>query len=475
MKILEMNHYLWARNQAVSPAANFQHETTGLIAAFTKAVAKEHKQKLKGKSKFWLVCFYLLYLTSALTVFVAVQPSRCEETVSNVFLATLPPEADAVVDSNTGFALELYKHLRQEVFRQNGGKEGNLFFSPYSLSTGLAMTYAGAKGQTAAEMAQALDYTLPPERLHPAFAALRANIEADSRQDYQLDIANRLWGQKGYNFLATFLDITRNFYNATLEKVDFTGAPEEARTQINQWIAQQTHDKIKDLIPPGIFSSDTRLVLTNAIYFKAAWLIPFDPSKTKNEAFTTLDRQSVLVPMMYHAGQIFGYAEVDDLQVLELPFVSDRLSLIILLPQKVDGLLELEAKLTATTLTKWLSSVSNEVPVSVWLPKFQLRSAFELKDALSKMGMPLAFTPNSDFSGMNGQPGLFLSNVIHKTFVDVNEAGAEADAANVITAATRGSGNTFKADHPFIFLIRDIKSGSILFLGRMVNPSLGNY
>ncbi|MBD2041554.1 serpin family protein [Microcoleus sp. FACHB-672] len=469
-----MKQHLGARNKAAAQA-KWKNETKWLIAGFKLNLAKKQQQKLPGKIKFLLLPFYLLSLTSALAFSVDIQPSRCEDAVNTGFLATLPPETSTVVNSNTGFALDLYKHLRQEVSRQNGGKEGNVFFSPYSLSTGLAMTYAGARGQTAAEMGQALHFNLPPERLHPAFAALRANIEADSRQNYQLDIANRLWGQKGYNFLEAFLEITRNFYNATLEKLDFTAAPEAARTQINQWIAQKTHEKIKDLIPPGVLSSDTRLVLTNAIYFKAAWLSPFDPSKTKNEPFTTLDGQPVPVPMMHQGGQIFGYAEIEGLQVLELPFVDNRLSLVILLPQQVDGLLELETKLTPENLTKWLSSLSSEVPISVWLPKFQLSSAFELKDALSQMGMPLAFSPNSDFSGMNGQKDLFISNVIHKTFADVNEAGTEADAATAITAATRGSGNAFKADHPFIFLIRDAESGSVLFLGRVVNPALVNY
>ncbi|MBW4679382.1 MAG: serpin family protein [Microcoleus vaginatus WJT46-NPBG5] len=469
-----MKQHLGITNKATSQT-NLQNVTKLLIASFTPSVPEEQRQKLKSKRKVLLVPFYLLSLTSALAFFVVVQPSRCEDAVNNVLLATLPPETDTLVNSNTGFALDLYKYLRQEVSRQNGGKEGNVFFSPYSLSTGLAMTYAGARGQTAAEMGKALHFNLPPERLHPAFSALRANIEADSRQNYQLDIANRLWGQKGYNFLEAFLEITRNFYNATLEKLDFTAAPEAARTQINQWIAQKTHEKIKDLIPPGVLSSDTRLVLTNAIYFKAAWFSPFDPSKTKNEPFTTLDGQPVPVPMMHQAGQMFGYAEIEGLQVLELPFVDDRLSVVILLPQQVDGLPELERRLTPENLTKWVSSLSSEVPVSVWLPKFQLRSEFELKEVLSKMGMPLAFSPNSDFSGMNGQKDLFISNVIHKTFADVNEAGTEADAATAITAATRGSGNAFKADHPFIFLIRDAESGSVLFLGRVVNPTLVNY
>ncbi|MBD1937477.1 serpin family protein [Microcoleus sp. FACHB-68] len=469
-----MKQLLGARNKAAAHG-KWKNETKWLRAGFTLDLAKKQQQKSTGKIKFLLLPFYLLSLTSALAFSVDIQPSRCEDAVNTGFLAALPPEAGSVVNSNTGFALDLYKHLRQEVYRQNGGQEGNLFFSPYSLSTGLAMTYAGARGQTAAQMAQALHFSLPPERLHPVFAALKANIETDSQQNYQLDIANRLWGQKGYNFLEAFLEITRNFYNATLEKVDFTSAPEEARTQINRWIAQKTHEKIKNLIPSGVLSSDTRLVLTNAIYFKAAWLSPFDPSKTKNEPFTTLDGQLVPVPMMHQAGQMFGYAEIDGLQVLELPFVDDRLSVVILLPQQVNGLLELERRLTPENLTKWLSSLSSEVPVSVSLPKFQLRSAFELKDILSKMGMPLAFSPNSDFSGMNGQKDLFISNVIHKTFADVNEAGAEADAATAITAATRGSGNAFKADHPFIFLIRDAESGSVLFLGRMVNPALVNY
>jgi serine protease inhibitor len=371
-----------------------------------------------------------------------------------------------IVEGNTEFCLDLYRQLSTS--------EGNLFFSPYSISNALAMTYAGARGQTAAEIAQVFHFQLEPNRLHPAFAELIAALEPESASTYELAIANRLWGQKNYGFLPEFLNLTERYYSAPLQEVDFINATENARLTINAWVEQQTQNKIQDLLSQGILNPSTRLVLTNAIYFKGNWLVPFDASKTQNQPFYLSSGETIDVPMM-HQMEYWNYAHLDGLQVLELPYEGETLSMVILLPEQIDGLVQLEQQLTPDHLQEWLSSAQefpmtmDGAPVSVWLPKFKLTSTFELKDILSAMGMPQAFT-NADFSGMNGQRDLVISKVIHKAFVDVNEQGTEAAAATAVLMATRGGNQTFRIDRPFIFLIRDRNSGSILFLGRVVNP-----
>lgn len=382
-------------------------------------------------------------------------------------LADRSSEVSTIVQGNTAFACDLYRQL--------SNSDRNLFFSPYSISNALAMTYAGARGQTAAEMARVLHFQLEPNLLHPAFAELIATLEPENAPAYQLAIANRLWGQKNYGFLPEFLNLTQRYYGAPLQEVDFLNATEEARLTINAWVEQQTHNKILDLLPEGVLKSSTALVLTNAIYFKGNWLYPFDASSTQNQPFYLSSGEQIEVPTM-HQMEYWNFADLDSLQVLELPYEGESLSMVILLPEQIDGLADLEQQLTPENLQTWLSSARDLPmmydggPVSVWLPRFKLTSEFELKDTLSAMGMPQAFNDSSDFSGMNGQTDLAISKVIHKAFVDVNEQGTEAAAATAVVAATRGGSQMFRVDRPFMFLICDRDSGSILFLGRVVNP-----
>jgi serine protease inhibitor len=371
-----------------------------------------------------------------------------------------------LVEGNTGFACDLYRQL--------SASEGNLFFSPYSISNALAMTYAGARGQTAAEMAQVLHFPLDPNHLHPVFAELIAALEPENTSTYELAIANRLWGQQNYGFLPEFINLTQRYYGAPLQEVDFINATENARLTINAWVEQQTHNKIQNLLPKNILDRLTRLVLTNAIYFKGTWLSPFDASETQNQPFYLSSGETIEVPTM-HQMEYWNFANLDGLQLLELPYQGETLSMVILLPEQRDGLAQLEQQLTPENLQTWLSSAQelpmyDGGPVSVWLPKFQLTSEFELEDTLSAMGMPQAFSDTSDFSGMSGKTDLEISEVIHKAFVDVNEQGTEAAAATAVVAATRGGSQMFRVDHPFVFLIYDRDSGSILFLGRVVNP-----
>jgi len=371
----------------------------------------------------------------------------------------------AVVGGNNAFALDLYGKLRE--------REGNLFFSPFSISTALAMTYAGARGETEAQMAKVLHFPPGREKLHPACKTLIDDLNArQEKGGYELSVANALWGQKGYGFGKVFLHVTRTYYGAGLNEVDFVKAAEAARQRINKWTEEKTRGKIKDLIPPGVLTELTRLVLTNAIYFKGDWAAQFDEKATRDAPFTLLDGEKVDVPMM-HQREDFGYMERETFQALALPYVGKELSMVVFLPKEVGGLAELEKSLTAKNLAKWLPALRKR-KVRVWLPKFKMTSQFRLDKTLMAMGMADAFTRAADFSGMNGKKDLFISAVIHKAFVDVNEEGTEAAAATAvvvgITSVAPRRHVVFRADHPFLFLIRDNKSGSILFMGRVVNP-----
>jgi serpin B len=372
-----------------------------------------------------------------------------------------PADVAAAVEGNTHFALDLYGRLRSQ--------KGNLFLSPSSISTALAMTYAGARGDTAEEMEKTLHFTLGQQKLHPAMAELTRRLKPGKASKCRLSIANALWGQSGFGFLPEFLALNRDLYGAPLHLVDFAGATEEARKTINAWVEKQTEKKVKDLLQPGILNGDARLVLTNAVYFNAAWERPFDKKLTRGQSFSVTPDLKVQVPMMNQNGP-FRYLADEELQVLELAYKGKELSLLVLLPQKVDGLPELEKRLTTANLKKWLAGL-REGQVWVSLPKFECTSAFQLNQVLKDMGMPLAFRPGgADFSGMNGNRKLYIQAAVHKAFVTVNEVGTEAAAATAVVVGQPSAPPIFRADHPFLFLIRDNRSGSVLFLGRLADP-----
>ncbi len=373
-------------------------------------------------------------------------------------------DAEAVVAGNTAFALDLYQQLRAQ--------KGNLFFSPYSISTALAMTYAGARGDTEAQMARVLHFELGQEALHPAFAALEAELNAvQGGGDVQLNVANALWPHVDYPFLDAYLDLVKVHYDVSLTTLDY-GDPEPARQQINAWAEEQTRGKIKDLIPTGILNALTRLVLTNAIYFKGNWASQFEEARTKDAPFTVQPGQQVTVPLMTQK-LTCGYGEFPELQVLELPYVGEALSMLVLLPRQVDGLASLEAQLTPGALAQWTARL-RQSEVQVYLPRFKVEAAFRLDDALKALGMVDAFDMElADFAGMDGTDMLSISAVLHKAFVDVNEEGAEAAAATAVVMTKRAipfPQPVFRADHPFLFLLHENSSGSVLFLGRVVDP-----
>ena len=369
---------------------------------------------------------------------------------------------EPVVDGNTDFALNLYEQLKAE--------KGNLFFSPYSISSALAMTYNGARGTTATEMKKVLFFPAN-DKLNAGFLALdrEINAETNKKRGYKLSVANRLWGQKTYPWEKEFVKTTKQFYAAGLEEVDFFGATEASRLAINEWVEKQTQQKIKDLLKPGILTVDSRLVLTNAIYFKGDWASQFKKDLTAEKTFSMDDGKSENTPMMSQKGK-FAYGDDPEVQVLKLPYVGKELEMVILLPKKRDGLAKVEKSLTPNNLARWIET-TKETQVEVLLPKFKVESEFSLKDTLIKMGMPLAFSNSADFTGIATKEGLKIAAVLHKAFVDVNEEGTEAAAATAVVIEPKSARPPeetvrFTADHPFIYLIRDTRNESILFLGR---------
>jgi serpin B len=380
------------------------------------------------------------------------------------------PDLNTLVEGNSTFAFDLYQQLR--------GTEGNLFYSPYSISLALAMTYGGARSQTEEEMADALCFILPQDKLHPAFNELALELasrgegaQGKDSEGFRLNIVNALWGQRDYTFLADFLDMLAVNYGAGLRVLDFISAPEESRTTINDWVSDQTEGRIEELIPAGLINPMTRLVLTNAIYFNAAWLYPFEEDMTQDGTFYLIDGSEVTVPMMRQQ-ETFGYTEGDGYQAVELPYDGEELSMVILLP--ATGQFEaFEAALDAEQVDRIIESLEYQ-KVNLTMPRFEFDSSFSLKDALSALGMPIAFTEMADFSGMTGNQELFIADVVHKAFVSVDEAGTEAAAATAVAMESMSmplEPVAVTIDRPFIFLIRDIETGAILFVGRTLDPS----
>lgn len=374
-------------------------------------------------------------------------------------------DLQTVVKGNSAFGFDLYQELK--------GEKGNLFFSPYSISTALAMTYAGARGQTKKEMAEVLHFSLEQEPLHSSFSKLQSELNAiQDKGHVKVSIANSLWAQKNYRFLDTFFDLNKKYYGAGLNFVDFARETEATRKTINIWVEDKTQQKIKELIKQGMIDSLTTLVLCNAIYFKGDWLSQFDKTRTMDADFYISPDNAIKVPMMSQKSK-FKFGDFGNFNAIELPYEGNDLSMIVLLPKEIDGLAELERNLTNDNVGNWIDKLSNSYKseILVSLPKFKTTSEFELAAALAEMGMPHAFA-GADFSGMTGKKDLFISKVIHKAFVDVNEEGTEAAAATAVVME-RGVSRTllFRADHPFVFLIRENKTGSILFIGRIVDPT----
>jgi len=407
-------------------------------------------------NKKYVVSIFVLLLTVA---FLGVIRSSAED-------------VSAVVNANNQFAFELYSKYKSN--------EGNIFFSPYSISTALAMTFEGARGKTADEMQSVFHFPKDEALRRNSFQQIYNEINKEDKP-YMLKTANALWAQEGYTFLDSYFSLIKQYYGGNATNLDFVNKAEESRLTINNWAEEQTNNKIKDLIPSGSLGPLIRLIITNAVYFKGTWFIQFDKTKTVEKDFKVSPGKTVKAMMMTLTGERakFPYDETEDLQVLELPYQGQELSMLILLPK--EGTMDsLEASLNAQRISEVRNSLKNE-RVNVYLPRFKFETKYFMKETLVGMGMPTAFTlgvdfgGKADFSGMTGKKDLNIDQVIHKAFVEVNEEGTEAAA---VTAVMTIAGSAlppkikiFNADHPFIFVIQEKATGNILFLGRVSDPS----
>ena len=372
-------------------------------------------------------------------------------------------QQSALAAGNNAFAFDLYRSIR--------AGQGNLFYSPYSLALALAMTYAGARGNTEQQMAHALHFTLPQSQLHGAFNALdlKLNTTGQANADFKLSLANSLWGQTGFTFRPEFLDTLAENYGAGLRLTDFVDAAnrEQSRQAINQWVSDQTQGKIKELLAKGFLSDLTRLVLVNAIYFKADWDVPFTRG-THNGDFTRLDNTAVSVPMMSRRAST-AYAKGADYEAAEIAYKGNRMRMLVLLPAQ-GQFASFEQSLTAERVDTIVRALkAGEVILT--MPKFQFDASLSLEDTLSTMGMSDAFDANrADFSGMTGKRDLYIAHVVHKAFVAVDEMGTEAAAATGIGMEVTSLPTVLTLDRPFLFLIRDGETGTVLFAGRVLDP-----
>ncbi|MFA6174076.1 MAG: serpin family protein [Kiritimatiellales bacterium] len=357
----------------------------------------------------------------------------------------------ALTAQGDDFAFKLYGQLR--------ATEGNLFFSPASIESALAMTREGAAGNTLRQMNLLLQ---------------EAAVFPKTGTNVTLESANALWVDKKFPILRKFQTTVQEKYGAEIRPADFSGQPEAERETVNRWVEEKTRDKIKDLLPQNSVSRDTRLILVNAIYFKGDWLRAFEKEKTADEPFWISSSASTNVPMMTMKPERFGYMENENFQCLELPYLGEEVSMLIVLPKEKNGLARIEEGLSADTPAAWIGTL-RKAEVEIHLPRFKIESQFDsLVKILAALGITDAFNPSlADFSGISAEP-LFISDVVHKAFVQVDEKGTEAAAATAIMMKTTSvpmPPKVFRADHPFLFLIRAKESGDILFIGRVANPA----
>lgn len=359
-------------------------------------------------------------------------------------------------------ALDLYGKLSP--------KQGNLFFSPFSISSALGMVQAGARGETLKQMNQALHFG---SRTHEEMLALRQSLTAGPKDAQHLHVANSIWPSVQYPFLPAYIKLLRDYYGVEVKPQDYVKNAEKARLEINGWVEKQTQDRIRDILQEGSLRGDTRLVLVNAVYFKAAWAHPFPEKATKNDFFQSDSKSSTLARMMHQTDK-FDYAATEDAAILKLPYRKGLQSMLVVLPKQKFGLAALEKKLSPQLIDSW-SRAMKETRVDVTLPRFEMEDSFELKAPLGELGMHDAFSRGrADFSGMNGGRDLFIDLVVHKTFIAVTEKETEAAAATAIAMRTMSmlpeEAAVFRADHPFLFLIQDEETGAILFMGRVTEP-----
>ena len=418
----------------------------------------------------------LLVLVGSGVVIAGCRPSGSGEVArSSVARASNPGLPESVIrpftDANNAFALDLYGSLRTHA--------ANLVVSPYSVSAALAMTYAGARGETESQMAAALHFDLPPDQLHPAFNQLELSLagvgapDPSGEQPFQLKIANAIWTDRTLALLNDYLDVIAGNYAAGIHLADFINAFEAARGEINAWVSQQTERRIKNLIPEGALDASTRMVLVNAIYFKGDWQHQFDAADTTEEPFRLLDGSEVHVKMMHALLPNASHTEGDGFQVVQLPYEGGTAAMMLIVPDQ-DQFAVFDQSLDATRL-RAINANLQPVSVQLGLPKFSFGASFDMGGELAALGMPDAFDPeNADFSGMTGGRDLYVSKVLHQAFVAVDEKGTEAAAATSVIMAPTSimlPDLSLVLDRPFIFIIHDLGTKQILFMGRVLDPT----
>jgi serpin B len=433
-----------------------------------------------------LICSLLLVLGTALAGCTGTpgnngsatspSPTRVPVVVTSAPGVTAPDTGNitGVTEANNRFSYDLYQQLAYGP----GASGGNIFFSPYSISSALAITYEGARGNTADEIRSVFHFPADDTARRQGFASINGVINSRDA-GYSLNTANALWADKSFAFLPAYTVIAGQWYSANTTNLDFASQPDDSRIAINNWVEEMTNNKIRDLLPQDSVSSQTRLVITNAVYFKGTWEMQFDANITQDAGFQVSASNTTTVRMMQRTDSDarYPYAENDDVQLLEMPYAHSSgagLSMIVLLP-KGDNLSAAEQYLSPENLSLLEQSASTR-QVEVFFPKFQLDTQYSLPAVLSEMGMPTAFTASADFSGMDGRRDLLINDVVHKAYVDVNEEGTEAAAAtgvvvNQMAVRQESPVPVFRADHPFVFLIRDDNTGTVLFMGRVTNPS----
>jgi serpin B len=389
--------------------------------------------------------------------------------LSMVTLSNAQTSPPAAATANNTFAMDLYARISH--------REGNLCVSPYSISSALEMASAGAAGQTQQQMLSVLHWTQTPAALPHAAAALASAIKSGEAKQggAQIDIANSLFGQQGFPYRQEFLALLSKEYAAPLQTVDFAGHPRESAEKINHWAAEQTHDRIKQTIDPSSLLPSTRLVLVNAVYFKADWIEKFEKRATSDKPFFVDGKDSANVSTMQQTHG-FNYFQNDSMQMMEMPYVGGC-SMLVLLPRAHDGLPALENSLTADSFDTWLKQMQPQL-LRVDLPRFQIEGSFQMKGPLAELGMTDAFDPHkADFSDITTAQKLVIDQVIHKTFIKLDEAGTEAAAVTAVTAVAASVMRqkppepiVFQADHPFLYVLRHQATGTILFMGRITNP-----
>ena len=405
-------------------------------------------------------------------------PPQNNETYSKSDLArvTSPDVPGNIIqqlaNDNTTFALEFYDQVRDD--------EGNIIFSPISLSLALAMTLAGAETTTEDAMSEALQFSLPEDDLYNAFNALllainqseQENIENNANSNFQLNIANSIWAQSGYNYEKTFLDILGENFGAGVFNVDYVQAPQMAREAINQWVEDETEEKIKDLIPSGAITDLTRLVLANAIYFKGAWRYQFDASQTAEAPFYRLDGSSINVDMMKLGSERLRYYQGQNYQVVSLPYMSPDFEMTIIMPE-LESFSEFESSLTQEELASIISTMNTE-QIELEMPKFDFETTINANEALKSLGMSEAFVAGmADFSGITKDEDLLITDVLHKATIIIDEEGTEAAAATAVIVGLEAlppDPISLMIDQPFLFFIQHQPTGSILFMGRVTQP-----